>query len=213
MLKAVIFDLDGVIVDSEPFHFQSDVLTFRDYGMEISEEELIRYVGVSGTVMWTDFIRKYGIPDTLENIVAKQTAHKIELLREKPPQAVPGVLGLLESARKAGLRTAIASSSPRYFIDAMLNSLGIAGSFDAVVSGQDVQRSKPAPDIFLKAAELLGAKPSNCLVVEDAMLGVRAAKAAGMRCAGFANPHSGNQDLSAADTVVTDMGHVRLEDF
>lgn len=213
MLKALIFDLDGVIVDSEPLHFRSDLLTFSDYGLSPAEGELERYVGVSCPEMWAELIRLHGIPDTLEGVLARHAAHKAGLLREERPAAIPGALELLEAARREGLKTAVASSSPRYFIEAVLRGLGIFGRFDAVVSAEEVARSKPSPDVFLRAAELLGVSPADCLVVEDSAHGVRAAKTAGMRCVGFLNPNSGGQALGAADAVVTGLGQIVPADF
>jgi PPK2 family polyphosphate:nucleotide phosphotransferase len=213
MLTALIFDLDGVIVDSEPMHFESDKRTFRDYGLEIADEDLEPYVGIPGAKMWADFIERFGLPDTVEAIAARQMAHKAELLREWPLDAIPGVRELLAEAGRRGLFTAVASSSPREFVRAMLDSLKIADRFDAVVTGDEVPRGKPDPGIFLKAAKLLGARPGECLVIEDASAGVEAAKAAGMLCVGFRNPNSGNQDLSGADLVVTDIRQIVLADF
>jgi PPK2 family polyphosphate:nucleotide phosphotransferase len=213
MLKALIFDLDGVIVDSEPLHFRSDILTFRDYGMSPAEGELERYVGTACPEMWAELIKAHGIPDTTEGVLARQNAYKVELLEKTRLQAIPGALELLEEARLAGLKTAVASSSPRYFIAAVLQNLGIMGQFDAIVSGEEVAQSKPAPDVFLKAAEMLGVSPADCLVVEDSAHGLRAAKAAGMRCVGFVNPNSGAQALDGADAVVTGLGQIALADF
>lgn len=210
MLKAVIFDLDGVIIDSEPLHFEADVLTMRDYGMELTEAVLISYVGTSGPEMWAELIGKYGIPDTLPNIIAKQLHHKKELLAEATLTAIPGVRELLECIKHSGFRIGLASSSSRFFIEAVITSLGIAGYFEAVASGEEVALSKPAPDVFLRAAELLGVKPEHCVVIEDSANGVRAAKAAGMRCIGFVNLNSGMQDLAAADLIVEAIGEIDI---
>lgn len=211
MLKAVIFDLDGVIVDSEPLHLQADLLTMRDYGMELAEADFIAYVGVSGPEMWADLIGQYGIADTLDCILERQTAHKQKLLADTRLEAIPGIRELLDGAGKAGLKIGLASSSPRYFIDAVLGNLGIAGRFAAVASADDVARSKPSPDVFLKAAERLDVQPGECVVIEDSGHGVCAAKAAGMRCIGYINPTSGVQDLRRADAVVESICQIDLK--
>jgi HAD superfamily hydrolase (TIGR01509 family) len=210
MLKAIVFDMDGVIVDSEPLHFAADLLTAEDYKVRVTEDDLIAYVGTTGPDMWADLIVKYGIPDTVGGVIARQTRHKLELLAKRRMVAIPGVRELLAEARNRGLRIGLASSSPRYFIEAMIENLGIGEYFGAVVSGEEVARSKPAPDIFLRTAELLGITPGACLVVEDSGHGVRAAKAAGMACVGFVNPTSGAQDLSPADIVVKSISDIDL---
>jgi HAD superfamily hydrolase (TIGR01509 family) len=213
MLKAVIFDMDGVIIDSEPLHFEADMLTMKDYGKELPEETLIAYVGVSGPEMWADLIPLYGLPDTLEEVIARQLAHKKELLGVMTLEAILGIPELLEQARAAGHKIAVASSSPRFFIETVIEKLGIAHYFEAVVSGEEVRQSKPAPDVFLKAAEELDVPPEYCLVIEDSGHGTCAAKAAGMACVGFFNPNSGIQDLSAADKIVDAIGKIKLEEF
>lgn len=213
MLKAIIFDMDGVIVDSEPLHFAADLLTAADYGAGVTEDDLVAYVGTTGPEMWADLIVKYGIPDTLEGVIARQTAHKLSLLKKKHMTAIPGVMELLAEAARRGLQIVLASSSPRYFIEAMVENLGIGAYFGAVVSGEEVAQSKPAPHIFHKAASLLGVESRACLVIEDSGHGVRAAKAAGMHCVGFANPTSGMQDLSPADVTVGSIADIDLSRF
>jgi beta-phosphoglucomutase family hydrolase len=203
MIKAVIFDLDGVILDSEPLHFEADRLAMRDYGMEIPDEVLVSYVGVSGRDMWADLIASFGIPDTLEGILARQKAHKLKLLAETKLTAIAGIPELLDTLLQAGAAIGLASSSPRYFIQSIIENLGIASYFQAVASGEEVARSKPSPDVFLLAAERLGVDPADCIVIEDSAHGVRAAKAAGMYCVGYVNPTSGEQDLSLADLTVS----------
>lgn len=203
MLKAVIFDLDGVILDSEPLHFEADRRTMAEYGGGMPEEVLVQYVGVSGRDMWTDLIARYGIPDTLENVLEKQKGHKLALMGQMELAAIPGIPELLQHLRAAGLAVGLASSSPMYYIRAVLHRLAIEDCFQAVASGEEVPRSKPSPDVFLLAAERLNRNPQDCLVIEDSAHGVRAAKAAGMGCVGYVNPTSGEQDLGLADIVVT----------
>lgn len=210
MLKAVLFDLDGVIVDSEPLHFEADMLTMRDYGVEISEEVLISYVGTSGPEMWAELIVQYGIPDTLPGIIARQLRHKKGLLAKAKLTAIEGIPELLRNIKGAGMRIALASSSSRFFIESVIENLGIAGYFEVVASGEEVARSKPAPDVFLRAAELLQIHPEDCVVIEDSANGVNAAKAAGMRAIGFVNLNSGVQDLSAADVIVDAIGKINI---
>ena len=201
MTKSVIFDMDGVLIDSEPLHYESDRRTMREYGLELSDAEMEAYVGITGEKMWADLREKYGIADSVETLMRKQEAHKRALFGQDV-QPIDGIPELLEALQSAGRGIALASSSPRYFIDMVLEGLGLRRYFPVVVSGADVKKGKPAPDIFLRAAELLGVEPQHCVVIEDSGHGVRAAKAAGMHCIGLVTPNSGKQDLSLADIVV-----------
>jgi HAD superfamily hydrolase (TIGR01509 family) len=126
----------------------------------------------------------------------------IEKTDLKPIQGIPE---LLEQLKRDGVLTAIASSSSRDFISLVVDRTGIRQYFDAFISGQELPESKPNPAIYLLAAQTLGVEPSECIVLEDAHLGVEAAKRAGMRCIGYRNPNSGAQDLSKADVVVDRM--------
>jgi HAD superfamily hydrolase (TIGR01509 family) len=122
-----------------------------------------------------------------------------------------GATHLLMKLRRKNIKLAIASSSHKKLIDYLLEQMGIAGCFDFVVASEDVARGKPDPETFLKAANGLSASPDECLVIEDSKLGVEAAKKAGMKCIGYRNPHSGNQDLSEADIVIDNFSELNLE--
>ena len=202
MVKAVIFDMDGVIVDSEPIHFESDRMTMKHYGKYITDEELSRYVGVSNPDMWAELREKYQLEATVEELLETQFSYKKLLIGDRKLEPIDGIRELLEQLKGGEVRIGLASSSSREFIEFMLSNLGLAGYFEVVISGEEVQRGKPFPDIFLKAAQGLGVEPSDCMVIEDSGHGVKAAKRAGMRCVGFVSPNSAKQDLSSADEVV-----------
>jgi len=202
MIKAVIFDMDGVIIDSEPLHFESDRMTMKFYEKEITDEELNNYVGVSNPVMWGELRDKYKLMASVEELLEKQFCYKKHLIGNKKLEPIMGIRKLLEDLRSSGIRIGLASSSSREFIELILSNLEVEEYFDVIISGEDVQKSKPAPDIFLKAAAGLNIEPINCLVIEDSSHGVKAARLANMKCIGFSNPNSGNQNLSLADTIV-----------
>ncbi|WP_041444645.1 HAD family hydrolase [Syntrophobotulus glycolicus] len=212
MVKAVIFDMDGVIIDSEPIHFVSDQMTLQDYGVEITNEELSKYVGISNPVMWSELREKYGLAAAVEELLAKQMYYKKLLFGGRELQCIEGIESLLRNLKHSGLKIGLASSSPREFIEIIINNLGLAGYFEAVVSGEEVERSKPAPDVFLRAAELLKVNPSDCMVIEDSEHGVKAAKAAGMKCIGYLNTNSGQQDLRLADKMVSSLKDIDFAD-
>ena len=200
MLKAVIFDMDGVLVDSEPLHYEVNRLTMQhEFGKDLDYEYYKQYIGSTVMAMWNKIIKDF----SLEGYTAQQLFDISEDVKEKLLEhdgypEVPGVVSFVKSI-SAKYKLAVASSSALANIEKNVKKLGIEGDFDALVTGLSVKNPKPAPDIFLKAAEQLGVKPEECIVVEDSCNGTRAAKAAGMACIGFINPGSGEQDLSAAD--------------
>ncbi|MDF2985937.1 MAG: HAD-superfamily hydrolase, subfamily variant 3 [Eubacterium sp.] len=202
MIKAFIFDMDGVIIDSEPLHFQSDKLVMKEFGIDIPDSELMKFVGVTNPKMWADLIKSYNLGASIEKLLEIQNKYKRELFGQGTLQAISGIPELISDLKERNILLGLASSSSREFIEMILKNLNIYDYFDIVISGEEVKNSKPAPDIFLKAAEGLGVKPSECIVLEDSGHGVNAAKAAGMKCIAFKNPSSGNQDLSLADCLV-----------
>ncbi len=203
MIKAFIFDMDGVIIDSEPLHFQTDRMVMKDYGIDITDNELNSFVGVTNPEMWAVLIERYNIKVTVEELLVIQNQYKTQLFGKKELQPINGILELLTELKEKGIPIALASSSSRQFIELVLRSLHIYEFFDVIISGEEVTNSKPAPDIFLKAAAELKVDPFECVVLEDSSNGVKAAKAAGMKCIGYKNPNSGIQDISFADCAVS----------
>lgn len=200
--STVIFDMDGVIVNSEPVYYASNRAVFEKLGLSIESVGYDRFVGISAEKMWETVKAEHGLVQPIAELVEMEEAGMLEGLARAELQPMPGLLDLMDRLQAAGLPFALASSSPRQVIRTVLEKLGLADRFLSVVSGEDVANGKPAPDIFLLAAGKLGLPPENCLVIEDSANGVRGAKAAGMVCVGFRNPHSGNQDLSPADAIV-----------
>ena len=211
MFKAAIFDMDGVIIDSEPFHWDVNKRIFSELGIKVSKGEYRRYIGSSNTNMWTDLKKRYGLSQPLEALVNMQGSGNIDFLRENSFDPIPGISELIQDLKKNGIAVGLASSSPHIAIDIVLKKFAFESYFSAVVSGEDFKNSKPAPDIFLKAALLLQTPPDECVVIEDASHGVAAAKAAGMKCVGFANKNSWGQDLSGADLIIDDLRKLNVE--
>ncbi|MFE9274971.1 HAD family hydrolase [Paenibacillus glucanolyticus] len=202
MIQAFIFDMDGVIIDSEPMHFEVDIQVMNYYGSAITHEQLEQYVGMTNPEMWAAVKEQHNLTPSVSEIIEYQLSNKIEMLTSSEMEPIDGIRELLAELKARNIPAAIASSSPPVFIKAVLRKFDLLDHFECVVSGEEVERGKPAPDVYLKAAELLGVKPQDCMVLEDARHGVAAAKAAGMKCIGFVNPNSGNQDLSQADYMV-----------
>ncbi|MEO0292787.1 MAG: HAD family phosphatase [candidate division WOR-3 bacterium] len=210
MLKAVIFDLDGVIIDSEPFHYEVNKKIFAHLGINMSEKEYESYIGTSHEYMWSKIKRKYNLPQAVSELVNMQVSGNINYIKNEKIEGIEGVVSLLSRLKKANIKMAIASSSPKEVIELVINKLKISQYFSAIVGGEELKRSKPAPDIFLKAAERLKVEPANCVVIEDSENGVKAAKAAGMKCIGFKNPNSGNQNLKKADFIIEKYSSLKM---
>lgn len=200
--QGFIFDMDGVLVDSEPLYMEQERLSYARHGVVLDEAQLSRFVGTTQRHMWSAIKTEYGIADDLDCLMAEHHRQLMEVLNSTPLPPMPGVTELLGVLKKAGIPCAVASSSPRALVELILRNAGLPRFFSEIVCGDDVMHSKPDPEIFLMAAKRLGIPPSSCVVIEDSTHGVVAAKAAGMFCAGLLNPHSGQQDLSAADLRV-----------
>lgn len=212
MIKAVIFDMDGVIVDSEPLHYKVFMeYTKSNFGLSISDEEYNTFIGTTNLHIYSTLQQKYGIEGDLESLIEDYEEKCLDfLLSSKSEKPIQGVDVLVKNLHKNKIKLALASSSPKKSINAILGLFDLDQFFDVKVSGQEVEHSKPAPDIFLRAAELLRVSPQECLVFEDSRNGVMAAKTAGMQCIAYHNPNSGNQDLSQADRIIENFAQIDL---
>ncbi len=204
MLEAVIFDMDGVLIDSEPFHLVVNEKIFANLGINLSEDEYHSFIGTTHKDMWSTIKKRYNLPQSVPELVNMQVSGNIDYIKneEIEPIKIKGVTDLLSKIARENIKTGIASSSPTEVIELVINKLGISNYFSAIVGGEEIKKGKPSPDIFLKAAKRLNSKPSGCIVIEDSKNGVLAAKAAGMKCIGFNNPNSGNQNLEKADLII-----------
>ena len=211
-LRAVIFDMDGVLTDSEPLINAAAVEMFREKGHTVHPDDFLPFVGTGELRYIGGVAEKHGISLDLE--AAKHRTYEIYLsLVPTRLQAFPGVPELAEALRGAGLKLAVASSADRIKIEANLDKIGLpAARWDALVSADDVVHRKPAPDIFLAAARHLGVAAAECVVIEDAVNGVMAAKAAGMRCVAVAQTFPADR-LAQADVVRPTIAAVTLEDL
>lgn len=212
-MKAVIFDMDGVLIDSEPLHFQSDTALLKKMGVEIPDGYLEKYVGVTNPVMWKAIIAEFNLEKGLAEILNLQLSLKLKLLKQGDYKPIEGIPELLNELYIQDIPVAVASSSSSIFIKEVIKKLHLEKYIALWVSGENVEHSKPEPDVFLKAAELLGVIPEKCVVIEDSKFGVLAAKKALMKCIGFRNLNSGNQDLAKADLVVDRIHDISLKEM
>lgn len=207
-LQAVIFDMDGVIIDSEPIHYAVNKKIYDDLQIEVTDDEYNDFIGISNSDHWNYLKEKYNLAEDIEELVTKQNDQNIEHLKGSEAEPIPGVVHLLEKLENEGIAIGLASSSSLRYIKAVTTKFGIDDYFSIMVSGENMDRGKPYPDIFLHAAEKLNVDVGDCVVIEDSENGVKAAVAAGMKCIGFVNPNSGNQDLSHADKLIDSLKKV-----
>lgn len=207
-IRAVIFDMDGLMIDSEPVHFTAFADTLSEYGVTYLESTHIdENVGISDLDTAKKIVHQHTLQLTPTQLVAaKQHAYSKLLTHVIPKQ---GLFELLHELRSMHIKIAIASSSMLEEIRTVIQALSIAPQIDAYVSAEQVAKGKPAPDVFLLAAKKLNIQPQNCLVLEDAENGVRAAKAAGMVCFAIPSDQTRHHDFTAADRVLHSLSDVR----
>jgi HAD superfamily hydrolase (TIGR01509 family) len=196
-LRAACFDFDGVIVDSEPLHYESERVVLAAHGIAFSVADKTKFVG--GTVRGTveSICAHFGIGDVDGFYDERQAT--FDALVMSSLELLSGARAALGRLKDANIPMALVSSGERSYIEAALARHDLAGMFDFTVTQQDVARHKPDPEPYLKAASLLGVPPGECLAVEDSPTGVAAAKAAGLTCAAIPSPATAGADLSAAD--------------
>ncbi|MFN8484222.1 MAG: HAD-IA family hydrolase [Anaerolineae bacterium] len=211
-IRAVIFDMDGVLTDSEPLINAAAVAMFRENGLAVQPDDFLPFVGMGEDRYIGGVAEKYHVP--MDLVAAKRRTYEIYLdLVPQQLRAFPGVGDLVAACRAAGLCVAVASSGDRVKVTANLRQIGLPiEAWDAVVVGEEVTHKKPAPDLFLLAASKLGVTPAECVVVEDAVNGIQAAKAAGMRCVAVAQTFPPER-LGHADLVRDSIARIAVADL
>lgn len=202
MIQAVIFDMDGVLLDSEPLHDKVNLEILRNYGIEADKSVTNPFIGRTSEALWSAMIEQFQLPESPDILIARQWDLVISYLPDSGIKESEGLSELLENLAGKGIRTAVASSSRIGFIRAVFDHLKLWTRMESFTGGDEVEHGKPAPDIYLKSVEKIGVPPRNCLAVEDSTAGVLSAKAAGMFTVGYHNPTSDGQDVSAADRTV-----------
>lgn len=204
MRKVIIFDMDGVIVDSEYTFLSSKTQMLLDRGIDTDETYQYQFMGTTFKFMWQFMKKDCQLEESVENLILEMNDRREQIISRDGIRPIKGAVSFVKKLQENHYRLAVASSSPKSDILKNLTELGIIDAFEITVSGEEVEHSKPEPDIFLKAATLMNVKAEECIVFEDTQNGSRAAKAAQMTCIGFANPDYPAQDLSSCDAIVTD---------
>ena len=208
--STILWDMDGVLQDSEQQHWRAWERTFRElFGIDRIDWEVYKYtIGVRYEVVAELYEKAYGVDVRPKEVLDCYDYHKAAVVEEEGYLVTPHLPEVLAELQKRGYRMAVASSSSLSDIGQFAEKTGLSAYFELLFSGEHVKHSKPAPDTFTEAAKSLNSRPEDCMVIEDSLNGVKAAKAANMACIGFQNPGSGDQDLTLSDFVVSDMREV-----
>ena len=210
-MDAFIFDMDGVIVDSELHWKQVEGFFLQSLVPTWGRADQDRIIGLSVHDLYRMLVDEYGVTHSKDDFLDLYHGMARTIYGEKA-SLIPGFTGLLAALNKDGVPVALASSSPRPWIEIVLDRFRLRDSFQAVVSSDEVQgEGKPSPAIYLRTARKLGVAPERCVVIEDSRNGVLSARNAGMYCIGFRNGFNDEQDLSAANMVVNGFGELEYE--
>jgi len=212
MIKAFVFDFDGLILDTEEPVYRSWLEVYQAHGQELPFDRWIQIVGSSTATFDPKGHLEQRLGRALaQEVLDRRIERRTALVRAQP--ILPGVVELIDSAREAGLRVGVASSSTRQWVNGHLERLGLLERFDCVRCRDDVALVKPAPDLYLAVVECLGVAPSEALAIEDSPNGIAAAKASGLRCVAVPNVITGGLDLSHADVILPTLEGVTPADL
>lgn len=209
MLKAVLFDMDGVIVDTEPLHRKAYFKMFDEVNIEVNEALYDSFTGQATLPICRSLCQRFNLSETPETLVSTKRKHfKYLFENDTSLNLLDGVHNLIQNYYENGLTLVLASSASMPNINRIFDRFDLNKYFKAKISGADLKASKPHPEIFIKAAALAQEDPKNCMVIEDSTNGIVAAKAANIYCVGFKSPNSVNQDYSKADRVITSFDEI-----
>lgn len=214
MIKAILFDMDGVIVDTEPLHKKAYYMMFKHYNVEVSESLFESFTGQSTINVCKKLCASFNLNIQAKTLMKKKREFFKTLFFSDPDlKLIDGVLELIQDYYNNGLTLILASSASMETINNVFNRFELNQYFKTKISGADLKASKPHPEIFEKAAELAGYNRNQCIVIEDSTNGIKAAKTAGIYCIGFDSFHSKNQDYSLADKVINNFNTIHYKNL
>jgi len=207
-MKAVIFDMDGVIVDSESIHQRAEIYALSAHGLDVTPQDLRPYAGTSRQAFQDGLTEKYDVELDWKGVFEKKDELFFQLIEDV--EAIPGVMDFIREIKAANLKLGVATSSQKRNLSFVLRKFGLETYFDALVCAADIALSKPDPEIFLKAAAALNKAPEDCAAVEDSINGVKAAKAAGMYAIAITTTFP-REALAEADRIVDGFNELKAD--
>ena len=214
MIKAVIFDMDGVIVNSEPLHKKAYYNMFKDFKLDVSERLYESFTGKSTYSICEQLCLKFNLSITPYELVNSKRKHfKYIFENDKSFKMIDGAFELIKDYYKNNLKLVLASSASMLTINKVFEKFDLDKFFVAKISGADLKQSKPNPEIFLKAAKISGHNKKDCIVIEDSTNGIIAANSAGIFCVGYKSKNSINQNYSLADLVISNFNQICFKEI
>ncbi len=212
MIKAIIFDMDGVLIDSVKYLYEAFNLALKKYDVYINNEDIKKYLGKpmrEKIKMWKE---EYNIKEDIDIAKFSKEVFELEMnLLKENVKVDKNLLDLVQSLKENNLKLAVATSSPKSRAENILELIGLKENTDVLLTDEDFEKSKPNPDIFLKTAERLGVNPEECVVIEDAVNGIIAAKNAGMKSIALLTKYHGKDEFNDADLIINSLVELNLE--
>ncbi|MFY7666367.1 HAD family hydrolase [Flavobacterium sp.] len=212
MINTVIFDMDGVIVDTEPIHYYAYHQHFKELNIDVPDELYGTFTGYSTINTYQKIVAHFQLPHDPAELVNRKRDLFNDAFDTKPDlELIEGAFDLIKSLHSSGFQLLLASSSAKVTIKRVFDRFALHPYFSYIVSGEDFPQSKPHPAIFLDAVAKSGAPKSACIVIEDSTNGIKAANAAGVFCVGYKSPHSVNQNYNTANLVINHFSELNAE--